>query len=153
MKILPAAAVLAALAFYPLHTWADEETELSDQPAAVQKTAHEQIGKSKIEEVEATFEDGQHATEVEYRDNGKKMAIVIAKDGTLIQKEYRMSPSDAPDVIKKAVAQLDQILNQKEEQKLAQKTLQASAHMVGTSSLSATLTVVPAPSKPPEESK
>jgi len=104
MKILPAAAVLAALAFYPLHTWADEETELSDQPAAVQKTAHEQIGKSKIEEVEATFEDGQHATEVEYRDNGKKMAIVIAKDGTLIQKEYRMSPSDAPDVIKKTVA-------------------------------------------------
>ena len=103
-SILPSAALLAALAFYPIHTWADEEAELNELPAAVQKTAHEQIGKSKIEEVEPTVEEGQHATEVEYRENGKKMAIVIAKDGTLIQKEYRMSPSEAPEAIKKAVS-------------------------------------------------
>jgi hypothetical protein len=101
--ILPAAALFAALSFHPAHARADEEAELNDQPAAVQKTAHEQIGQSKIEEVEATYEEGQHATEVEYRENGKKMAVVIAKDGTLIQKEYRMSPGDAPDVIKTAV--------------------------------------------------
>ena len=104
--ILPAAALLAALAIAPVPTWGDEEAELNDLPAAVQKTAHEQIGKSKIEEVEDTFEDGQHATEVEYRENGKKMAVVIAKDGALIQKEYRMSPEDAPDTIKAAVTAL-----------------------------------------------
>jgi len=102
--ILPAAALLAALAINPGRTRADEEAELNDLPAAVQKTAHEQVGTSKIEEVEDTFEEGQHATEVEYRENGKKMAVVIAKDGTLIQKEYRMSPSDAPDSIKEAVS-------------------------------------------------
>jgi hypothetical protein len=102
-NLLPAAALLAALAFNPSHTWAGEEAELNDLPAAVQKTAHEQIGTSKVEEVEDTFEEGQHATEVEYRENGRKMAVVIAKDGTLIQKEYRMSPGDAPDAIKQAV--------------------------------------------------
>jgi hypothetical protein len=105
--ILPAAALLAALAFHPGRALADdEEAELKALPAAVQKTAHEQVGTSKIEEVEDTFEEGQHATEVEYRENGKKMAVVIAKDGALIQKEYRMSPSDAPDAIKKSVAAL-----------------------------------------------
>ena len=103
-SLLPSAALLAALAFQPVLARADEEAELNELPAVVQKTAHEQIGKSKIEEVEATFEEGQHATEVEYRENGKKMAVVIAKDGTLIQKEYRMSPADAPDAIKKAVS-------------------------------------------------
>ena len=103
-SILPVAALLTALIFNPGRTWADnEEAELNALPAAVQKTAHEQIGASKIEEVEDTFEEGQHATEVEYRENGKKMAVVIAKDGTLIQKEYRMSPFDAPEAIKKAV--------------------------------------------------
>jgi hypothetical protein len=104
-KIISAAALLAALAFNPAQTWADdEEAELNAQPVAVQRTAHEQIGKSKIEEVEPSFEEGQHATEVEYTENGKNMAVVIAKDGTLIHKEYRMSPSDAPNAIKKAVA-------------------------------------------------
>ena len=103
-NILPAAALLAALALNPCRTRADEEAELNDLPAAVQKTAHEQVGSSKIEEIEATFEEGRHATEVEYRENGKKMAVVIANDGTLIQKEYRMSPSDAPAAIKQAVA-------------------------------------------------
>lgn len=103
--ILPAAVLAATLAFNPAHCRADdEEAELNALPAAVQKTAHEQIGTSKVEEVEDTFEAGQHATEVEYTDSGKKMAVVIAKDGTLIQKEYRMSPGDAPDAIKAAVA-------------------------------------------------
>jgi len=103
--ILPVAMVMTGLVFGPGRLWAeDEEGELNALPAAVQKTAHDQIGKSAVEEVEATYEEGQHATEVEYRENGKKMAVVIAKDGTLIQKEYRMSPMDAPDAIKKAVA-------------------------------------------------
>jgi hypothetical protein len=104
--ILPAAALLAALSVNPVRTWADDEAEFNDLPAAVQKTAHEEIGKSKVEEVEDTYEEGQHATEVEYSENGKKMAVVIAKDGTLIQKEYRMSPSDAPAAILKAVTAL-----------------------------------------------
>lgn len=104
LTILPIAALAAtAFAFNPARALADEEADLNDLPAAVQKTAHEQIGTSSVEEVEDTFEAGQHATEVEYRENGKKMAVVIAKDGTLIQKEYRMSPSDAPDAIKAAV--------------------------------------------------
>jgi hypothetical protein len=102
--LLPGAALFAALSLNPGHARADEEADLNDLPPAVQKTAHEQVGTSKVEEVEDTFEEGQHATEVEYRENGKKMAVVIAKDGTLIQKEYRMSPSDAPDVIKSAVS-------------------------------------------------
>jgi hypothetical protein len=104
--ILPAAALLAALAFSPALVWGDEESELNDLPPAVQKTAHQQVGTSKIEEVEDTFEEGQHATEVEYRENGQKMAVVIAKDGTLIQKEHRLSPSETPDAIKKSVATL-----------------------------------------------
>jgi len=103
-RLIPAAALAASLSLLPAALWADEEAELAEQPAAVQKTAHEIIGKSRIEEVEPSFEEGVHATEVEYRENGKKMAIVIAKDGTLIQKEYRMSPSEAPDAIKKAVS-------------------------------------------------
>jgi hypothetical protein len=98
-----AAIAVASLAIDPARTRADEEADLNDLPAAVQKTAHDQIGASSVEEVEPTFAAGQHATEVEYRENGKKMAVVIAKDGTLIQKEYRMSPADAPDVIKAAV--------------------------------------------------
>jgi hypothetical protein len=102
--LLPGAALFAALSLNPGHARADEEADLNDLPAAVQKTAHEQVGTSKVEEVEDTFEEGQHATEVEYREDGKKMAVVIAKDGTLIQKEYRMSPSDAPDAIKSAVS-------------------------------------------------
>jgi hypothetical protein len=101
--ILPIAAIAAALVLNPLLIRADEEDELNEQPAAVQKTAHEQIGSSKIEEVEPTYAAGQHATEVEYGENGKKMAIVIAPDGTLIQKEHRMSPSEAPEAIKAAV--------------------------------------------------
>jgi hypothetical protein len=103
-SILPGVAILAALTFHPQPALADEDAELNDQPAALQKTAREQIGAAKIEEVEPTYEEGQHATEVEYRENGKKMAIVIAPDGTLIQKEYRMAPGDAPEVIKSAVA-------------------------------------------------
>jgi uncharacterized membrane protein YkoI len=106
-SFLPAATLLAALTLYPVRMWAeDEEANLNDLPAAVQKTAHEQVGKNSVEEVEDTYEGGQHATEVEFREDGKKMAVVIAKDGTLIQKEYRMSPADAPDAIKKAVAAL-----------------------------------------------
>jgi hypothetical protein len=101
--LLPIAAISAALAINPVRALADEDEDLNALPAAVQKTAHEQIGASSVEEVEDTYEAGQHATEVEYRDNGRKMAVVIAKDGTLIQKEYRMSPGDAPDVIKAAV--------------------------------------------------
>lgn len=101
--LLLAAVAAVALTINPVRALADEEADLNDLPAAVQKTAHEQIGTSSVEEVEATYEAGQHATEVEYRENGKKMAVVIAKDGTLIQKEYRMSPTDAPDAIKAAV--------------------------------------------------
>jgi hypothetical protein len=101
--ILPLAAIAAALALNPILVRADEEAELSEQPPAVQKTAHEQIGASKIEEVEPTYAAGEHATEVEYREKGQKMAIVIAPDGTLIQKEHRMSPGEAPDAIKAAV--------------------------------------------------
>ena len=97
------AAALAALALSSTRALADEEADLNDLPAAVQKTAHDQIGKAPVEEVEDTYEEGQHATEVEYREAGKKMAVVIAKDGALIQKEYRMSPIDAPDAIKAAV--------------------------------------------------
>jgi hypothetical protein len=107
LPLLPAAALAATLALTlaltPALSRADEAAELDDLPAAVQKTAHAQVGASKIEEVETTYEDGQHATEVEYLQNGKKMAVVIAKDGTLIQTEYRMSPADAPAVIKTAV--------------------------------------------------
>lgn len=101
--ILPAAILLATLTVHPGPVRADDDEDFKALPAAVQKTAQQEIGTSKIEEVEDTFEDGQHATEVEYRENGKKMAVVIAKDGTLIQKEYRMSPADAPDAIKSAV--------------------------------------------------
>jgi hypothetical protein len=103
--ILLAAALLAALAFPPVRLLADDDeaAELNDQPAAVQKTAHAEVGASKIEEVEATFEEGRHATEVEYREDGRKMAVVIAPDGTLIQKEHRLSPSEAPESIQKAV--------------------------------------------------
>jgi hypothetical protein len=105
--LIPAATLLAALTLYPVRIWAeDEDANLNDLPAAVQKTAHDQVGSNAIEEVEDTYEDGQHATEVEFSESGKKMAVVIAKDGTLIQKEYRMSPADAPDVIKKAVSAL-----------------------------------------------
>jgi len=101
--LLPA--LLAALAIPAfVHADDDEAAELKEQPAAVQKTAHEEVGKNEIEEVEPSYEEGQHATEVEYTENGKKMAVVIAKDGTLIQKEHRMSPSEAPDAIQKAVA-------------------------------------------------
>ena len=101
---LPLAALAAAaLTIASTRAFADEEADLNDLPAAVQKTAHEQIGNSSVEEVEDTYEAGQHATEVEYRENGKKMAVVIAKDGMLIQKEYRLSPADAPAVIKAAV--------------------------------------------------
>jgi hypothetical protein len=103
-NLLPAATLLAVLAVSPSHARADDDDDFNALPAAVQKTARDQIGTSKIEEVEDTFEEGQHATEVEYGENGKKMAVVIAKDGTLIQKEYRMSPGDAPDVIKSAVS-------------------------------------------------
>ena len=106
--ILPAAALLAALAFHSGRVRADDDDDLNlnDLPAAVQKTARHEVGSSKVEEIEDTYEEGQHATEVEYRESGKKMAVVIAKDGTLIQKEYRMSPSDAPAVIQGSVAKL-----------------------------------------------
>ena len=100
--LLPAATLSATLLLAP-HLRADEDSELKEQPAAVQKTAREQIGTAKIEEVEATFEEGQHATEVEYSESGHKMAVVIAKDGTLIQKEHRLSPGEAPAAIVKAV--------------------------------------------------
>lgn len=100
--LLPAALLSATLLLVP-RLRADEESELKEQPAAVQKTAHAQIGSSKIEEVESTFEGGQHATEVEYNEGGHKMAVVIAKDGTLIQKEHRLSPGEAPAAIIKAV--------------------------------------------------
>jgi hypothetical protein len=107
MKRILLPAILASLAFHPTIVRADdEEAELKEQPAAVQKTAHAEIGSAEITEVEPAFENGQHATEVEYTENGNKMAIDIAKDGTLIQKEHRMSPAQAPDVIKKAVAAL-----------------------------------------------
>ena len=104
-SLLPAAVLLTALSLCPGITRADDDeaAELAEQPAAVQKTARNILGESKIEEVEPSYEEGQHATEVEYADHGRKMAIVIAKDGTLIQKEYRMSPADAPAAIVKAV--------------------------------------------------
>lgn len=87
----------------PAHSWADPEAELKEQPPAVQKTAREQVGKAGIDEVEPAFEEGRHATEVEYRQAGKKMAVIIAPDGTLIQKEHRLSPAEAPPEIQKAL--------------------------------------------------
>jgi hypothetical protein len=103
-NLLPMAALAATLALYPGRARADdEEAELKEQPEAVQKTAHKEVGKLKIVEVEPSYEEGQHATEVEYMDGSQKMAIVIAKDGRLIQKEYRMSPADAPKAIVKGV--------------------------------------------------
>lgn len=102
------AAGIAALCFvhWPATTRADDDeaAELKQQPEAVQHTAHREIGAAEITEVEPTFEEGMHATEVEYTENGKKMAVVIAPDGALIQKEHRMSPADAPAAISKAVA-------------------------------------------------
>src|SRR5579862_1027217 len=82
---------------------ADEAAELNDLPAAVQKTARDVVGKSKIEEVEDTFEDGKRATEVEFLRGGKKMAVVISPEGSVIQLEHRMSVGDAPKKIKESV--------------------------------------------------
>ena len=87
----PRGALLAALAFNPLPAWADEEAELNDLPAAVQKTAHEEIGKSKVEEVEDTFEDGQHATEVEYTREREE-------DGGGHREGWDVDPEGVPDV-------------------------------------------------------
>jgi hypothetical protein len=101
--LLYGAALLAALALNPLPVHADPAADFAALPAPVQATAKTQLGSDKVDEVEPTTEKGTHATEVEYKDNGQKMAIVIADDGTLIQKEHRMSPTDAPDVIKTAV--------------------------------------------------
>jgi hypothetical protein len=93
-SFLPAATLLAALTLYPVRMWAeDEEANLNDLPAAVQKTAHEQVGKNSVEEVEDTYEGGQHATEVEFREDGKKMAVVIAKDP---MPSRRLSPPCIP---------------------------------------------------------
>jgi len=130
------AALALALAVYPCRSFADEEDELNEQPAAVQKTAHEQVGASMITEVEPSFEEGQHATEVEYTENGNKMAVVIAKDGTLIQKEHRMSPGDAPEVIKTAVKSQfagGKITAIKEVERKDSKFFEVSVHAGGKS--------------------
>jgi hypothetical protein len=103
-RLLFPATLSIALAMCGPIARADEAAELNDLPAAVQKTARAQVGTAEVNEVEPTYEDGQHATEIEYRVNGKQMAAVIAKDGTLIQTEYRMSPKDAPAVITAAVS-------------------------------------------------
>lgn len=101
-RFLLAAAAGALLLAYS--SQADDEDDLAKLSAGAQKTIHEIIGSSKIEEVENTFADGQHATEVEFNRNGKEMAIVISNEGKLIQTEDRMSPEDAPKVIKQAVS-------------------------------------------------
>jgi len=105
MKIFSSLTVLAitGIAFMGASAFAEEETDLKALPPIVQKTARDLVGKAKVEEVEPTFENGQHAYEVEFLRNRKHMAIVIAKDGKLIQTEDRMSVGDAPVKIQKAV--------------------------------------------------
>ena len=97
--------ILASLILSGSHfIFAAEETELSSLPVPVQKTARAEVGSAKIEEVEDTFEDGKRAYEVEFERDGRKLAIVIAPDGRLIQLEHRLSVGDVPAKIKEAIA-------------------------------------------------
>ena len=80
----------------------EESADLNSLPPAAQKTARELLGKAKVEEVEPTFENGIHAYEVEFTREGKPMAIVLSRDGKLIQTETRIAPADAPEKIRVA---------------------------------------------------
>ncbi len=99
--IFPIAIAAAFLAIAPAHS--AEKDDLESLPPAVQKTARELVGSSKIEEVEDTFEDGKRAHEVEFERDGKKLAIVISEEGKLIQTEHRISVGETPANIKAAV--------------------------------------------------
>ena len=85
---------------------AGEEEDSNSLPAAVQKTAREVIGKAPIHEVEPAFANGRHGYEVEFKREGKEMAIVVSPEGKLLQTEERMSVGDAPEKIAKAVLKL-----------------------------------------------
>ena len=105
MKIFPAArnAFFATLLFCSAGHALAEEDDLGSLPAVVQKVARAEVGRSKVEEVEDTFEDGKRAYEVEFRRNHEKLAIVISEQGKLIQTEHRLSPEDAPAQVKATV--------------------------------------------------
>jgi uncharacterized membrane protein YkoI len=69
----------------------------------VQKVAREQVGSARVDEIEPSYEDGKVAIEVEFKRNGKPMAVIISKEGKLIQLEHRLSVGDAPESIRKGV--------------------------------------------------
>ena len=108
MKLPPSFAIIvlvtAGLLFIGVTGVAEEMREgLNTLPPLVQKAARKLVGKSKVEEVENTFENGKRAYEVEFKRGGKEMAVVISEEGKLIQTENRMSVGDAPKKIQNAV--------------------------------------------------
>ncbi|MEA3187801.1 MAG: hypothetical protein QOD99_1631 [Chthoniobacter sp.] len=105
MSILSRLPILASLAMLVTPCPAADEPALKDLPAAVQKTAREQVGDARIEEVEDTFEDGQRAYEVEFTRKGEKLALVIAPTGKIVQLEHRLSVQAAPAEIQRTVAE------------------------------------------------
>ena len=63
-----------------------DELKLSDCPVAVQKTLQREANGAEIEEVESETEDGETTYGAEVTFDGKEYKIVVAEDGTLIEK-------------------------------------------------------------------
>ena len=63
-----------------------DEVLLSDCPAAVQKTFQREANGADLEEVEKDTDDGETIYEAGVTIDGKEYEIVVAEDGTLLQK-------------------------------------------------------------------
>ena len=87
------------------------ELKLSDCPAAVQKTLQREANGAEIDEVESETEDGETTYETEVTFDGKEYKIVVAEDGTLIEKaleedeieELEIDLSDCPVAVQKTL--------------------------------------------------
>jgi uncharacterized membrane protein YkoI len=112
-----ASATLAVAALAVQATADEVEIKFADCPAAVQKTLTREALGTKIEEVEKDTDDGKTVYEAEVKIDGKEYEIVVAEDGTLLEKslddeddededegeEVEVKLSDCPAAVRKTL--------------------------------------------------
>jgi uncharacterized membrane protein YkoI len=93
--VIPALLV-CAIAAIATPALADETVALSDTPAAVQKTIHDQVGNGKMGDITKSAEDQDTVYDVELTaQNGFGRDFTVAQDGTLLCTEVTLAETPA----------------------------------------------------------
>ena len=102
MRLNMKATLMAAITLCLMGIVASAETRISklDLPAAVEKTADEQIQGSTVRGYSTNIENGQLQYEIRMTTNGHSKSVTIAPDGKLLEVEEQIAMEALPGDVK-----------------------------------------------------